>query len=100
MRMGLRVANSAISDKDFENIFVNVLNVHTPLKKTYIWANTVPYINKTLRKAIMKRSQLENKYYRCKLDADKIVCKRHTNFVSRLYEKERIRFYKNLDLKK
>ncbi len=75
-------------------------NVHAHLKKKIVRANTVPYMNKTLRKAMMRRSQLENKYYRTKLESDKITYKKQKNFVSRLYKKETIRFYKNLDLRK
>ena len=46
----------------FEEKFLKVLNKHAPLKKKFIRANHVPYMTKNLRKAIMKRSQLENKY--------------------------------------
>ena len=38
----------------------NVLNIHAPLKKKVIRANHVPYMTKSLRKAIMKRSQPES----------------------------------------
>ena len=43
----------------FEEIFVNVLNKHAPLKKKFLKANHAPYMTKTLRKAIMRRSQLQ-----------------------------------------
>ena len=46
----------------FEEEFLQVLNNHAPLKKKFIRANHAPYMTKNLRKAIMKRSQLENKY--------------------------------------
>ena len=46
----------------FEEEFLKVLNNHAPLKKRFIRANHAPYMTKNLRKAIMKRSQLENKY--------------------------------------
>ena len=43
----------------FEKIFLDVLNKHAHLKKKVVCANHAPYITKTLRKAIMKRSHLE-----------------------------------------
>ena len=46
----------------YEKIFLEVLEDHAPLKKKYIRANEVPYMTKTLKKAIMKRSQLESKF--------------------------------------
>ena len=50
-----------ISYKNFENIFLKILEHHAPLKKKIARANNVPYMTKTLRKAIMRRSDLENK---------------------------------------
>ena len=47
---------------DFENIYVEVLNSHAPIKKKIVRANHAPYMSKVLRKAIVKRSNLENKY--------------------------------------
>ena len=43
----------------FENVFIDVLNRHASIKKKVITANQAPYVTKALRKAIMKRSQLE-----------------------------------------
>ena len=45
-----------------EEEFLKVLNKHARLKKKFIRANHVRYMTKNFRKAIMKRSQLENKY--------------------------------------
>ena len=47
----------------------------------------------------MKRSQLESKYLKTKTELDKINFKKQKNFVSRLYKKERAKFFKTLDLK-
>ena len=48
----------------FENVFIDVLDRHTPIKKKVIRANHAPYVTKTLRKAIMKRSQLDKIYFK------------------------------------
>ena len=48
----------------FENVFIDVLNRHAPIKKKVIRANHAPYVTKALRKAIMKRCQLENIYFK------------------------------------
>ena len=47
-----------------ENVFIDVLNSHAPIKKKVIRANHAPYVTKALRKAIMKRSQLEKIYFK------------------------------------
>ena len=46
--------------EEFEEIFMNLLDNHAPLKKKIFRANNAPYITKKLRREIMKRSQLEN----------------------------------------
>ena len=37
------------------------------MKKKFVRANELPYMTKTLRKAIIKRSELESKYLKNKL---------------------------------
>ena len=51
---------------EFQNLFLRVLNIHAPSKVKYVRANEVPYMTNTLRKAIMTRSRLENKYRKTK----------------------------------
>ena len=46
---------------NFEKTFIATLNKHAPKKIKTFQGNQKPHINKTLRKAIMKRSQLKNK---------------------------------------
>ena len=46
----------------FEEYFSGVFNKNAPLKKKVIRANHAPYVTKSLRKAIMKRSYLEKLY--------------------------------------
>ena len=84
--------------RDFENIFLEILEKHAPIKKKFIRANHAPYMTKVLRKAMMKRSELETKFYRSKTLSDKIAYKKQKNFVSKLYKKEKKTFYSNLDL--
>ena len=64
----------------FEIEFLNVLNNHAPQKKKVIRANHVPYMSKPLRKGIMKRSQLENKYLQNSSNENKIRYKKQKNF--------------------
>ena len=50
----------------FETTFIEVLNKHAPLRKKFLRAKHAPYITKTLRKVIMRRSQVETKYLKTK----------------------------------
>ena len=69
-----------------------MLNKHAPLKKKLLRANHAPYITKTLRKAIMRRSQLETKYLKTKAQTDQ----KHKIFCSKLYKRERRKYYESL----
>ena len=48
----------------FENVFIDVLNRRAPIKNKVIRANHASYVTKALRKAVMKRSQLEKIYFK------------------------------------
>ena len=62
--MGILIAKSIKSYGSFENVFLNTLNKHAPIKKKMLRANHAPYTTKALRKAIMKRLYLENLYFK------------------------------------
>ena len=82
----------------FEEIFISVLNKHAPLKKKFLRANHAPYMTKTLRKAIMRRSQLQTKYFKNKSQNDYLAFKKQRNFCSKLYKKERKNYYNSLGI--
>ena len=47
----------------------------------------------------MKRSELESKYYKSSTIGNKNLYRKQKNFCSKLYKKERKKYYKNLNLK-
>ena len=67
---------------------MNLLDHHAPLKKKILRANNAPYITKKLRKAIIKRSQLENIYKKTLTEKSLKVYKNQKNYISRLHKKE------------
>ena len=69
----------------FENVFLEVLNKYAPFKKKIVRANHAPYMSKALRKAIMRRSALENKYLKDKKAETKRLYKKQKNYCSKLY---------------
>ena len=74
-----------LSLKSFKTTFSSTLETFAPLKQKYVRYNNSPFMNKTLRRAIMTRSKLKR---RCKLDRTTI------NFEK--YKKERnicVNFY-------
>ena len=63
---------------------METLNKHAPKKTKVFRGNHKPYINKTLRKAIMKRSQLKNKADKTKDPKDISKYKKQWNYVVKL----------------
>ena len=79
----------------FENVFMDVLIKHAPMKKKVIRANYSPYtLTKALRKAIMKRSLLEKIYFKKRTQESFKKYKKQKNYCSRLYKRERKSFLK------
>ena len=62
-----------------------MFNKHAPRKTKIFRGNHKPHINKTLRKAIMKRSQLENKANKTKDPKEILNYKNELNYVIKLY---------------
>ena len=81
----------------FEEVFLETLNKHAPAKQKIIRGNHAPYTTKGLRKAIMRRSELETKYHR---DIQSLrQYKKQKHFCSKLYKKERKKYYSRLNIK-
>ena len=47
---------------DFKYIFMKILDLHAPMKERVVRDNNQLFVTKKLRKAIMTRSRLKNKY--------------------------------------
>ena len=58
-----------ITYETFENVFLKTLDEFAPQKTKVVRANHKPYVTKEMRKAIMLRSQLQNKLFTYGTDA-------------------------------
>ena len=87
----------SVSCSNFDNLFFQVLDKHAPLKKKMLRANHSSYVSKPLRKAIMRRSYLEKIYFKKRTVDSLTKYKKQKNYCSRLYKKERKKFFDNLN---
>ena len=83
----------------FERIFLGSLDTHAPQKTKLLRANHKPYVSKKMRKAIMTRSRLQNKWYKHGRLEDQLAFKHQRNYCNRLCKKERRNYYENLNVK-
>ena len=97
--LAIKLGKSSTTCESFENNFLEVLENHAPEKSKYNRANQVPYMTKSLRKAIMKRSELQSKFFKNRSHQNMINYKKQRNFCSRLNKKEKKNYYSKLDTK-
>ena len=87
-----------ISYENFENIYMNVLNKHAPLRQKTVRANESPFMNKVLKKAIMKRSRLRNKYLRDNCNENENAYKKQRNICVNLLRKQKRSYFSRLNI--
>ena len=66
------------------------------MKQKTLRANEAPYMSKALRKAMMRRTELANKYHKSNTEYDYLRFRKHRNYVNRLYKRERKFYFNNL----
>ena len=71
--------------------FLKVLNRHATLKNKILRAKHAPYVSKALRKAITKRSCLENVYFKKHDSRSLTAYKKQNKYFSRLYKKNKFK---------
>ena len=85
--------------KELNEIFLKVLDKHALRKQKYIRANNSNYIIKALRKEIMNRSRLHNKFLRERTNESKIAYSKQRNICVSLLRKTKRDYFANLDTK-
>ena len=80
----------------FEYTFMKTCNRHAPMKKKFVRANEVPYMTKALRKAIMKRSELESKYLKNKSYQNMKIYQKIKNFAANYIRRKEKNFLRKL----
>ena len=93
----LSLSNLQNGDFDkFKFIVDSLLESHAPMKEKHIRRNQAPFMNKSIRKAIMVRTQLLNKFRKENSFINELAYKRQRNFCITLIKKTRRNFYNNL----
>ena len=63
-------------------------------------ANHAPHVAKTMRKAMMKRTEMQHNHFKIRSSENLKLFKRQGSFCSRLYKRERKNYFNNLYLSK
>ena len=82
---------------DFKKVYIDMLDLHAPMKKKFVRGNNAPFMNKTLSKAFMHRSKLKNKFNKNPTDVNKRLYNKQRNYCVSLLNKEKRKYYNDLD---
>ena len=82
----------------FTNIFIDILNLHAPLKKKYLRANHSKFISKELSKEIMLRSKIGNKLLKGKIDEARTKYRKQRNICVHFHCRPKRNYHNDLDL--
>ena len=94
---------SNLQNRDFDRfkfIVNSLLESHAPMKEKYVRRNQAPFMNKSVRKAIMVRTKLLNKFRKENSFINELEYKRQRNFCTTLIKKTKRNFYNNLNVNK
>ena len=72
---------------------------HVPLKEKHVRCNQATFVNKNLRKAIMTRSRLLNKFRQDRTISSHVAYKKQRNISVKLLRKAKKDFFNNLNVK-
>ena len=61
--LGNELNNKIHNYATLEKIFISALDKHFAFKKNLLRANQTPFMSKTMRTSILRRSQLQKKYF-------------------------------------
>ena len=87
LKLSLEAYNpSEFAVKDFQNVCLTSLN-SAPLKKKYVRASQVSFMNKELKMAIMVRSKLRNKFLKSRSEEDRKAYNKQRNMCVKLINK-------------
>ena len=85
--------------QEFTEIYQKTVNQYVPAKQKFVRGNHLPFMNKTLSKAIMHSTRFDNKYIGNKTDKNKIKYTKQQNYCVSLLKKLKTEYYSNLDVK-
>ena len=86
-----------MSNDNFIEIVDNILLRHLPLKYRYVRANDCPFMNKELRKTVMLRSKLRNRFKKHETESAKVAYKKQRNICTNLFREAKSDYYSNLN---
>ena len=80
-------------------VCVKTLDRFAPYKKRYLRGNKMPFMNKSLSRGFMRRSQLRSKYLKRRSETNRLAYAKQRNLCVSLLRKTKKHCYANLNEK-
>ena len=93
-------SKNIIDYSQFQSIFLEILNNIAPVKMKTLRFNNNPFMNKVLRKAIMTRSRLKDKFNSNSSAKKWKSYKKQRNFCLKLLRQTKEKYFNNINVKK
>ena len=90
---------NAVNYSQFHEIFLKTLDAIAPIKKKILRFNHNPFMSKAIRKAIMVRYKLKNKYNKNRTEETWDSYKKQRNFRVNLLRKTKKDYFNYLNIK-
>ena len=84
----------------FTGTALRILGKHAPIKQKTIRANESPFMNKNLKKEIMNRSRLKNKFLKHSSEENRLAYNKQRNLCTSILRKEKRNYFETLDTSK
>ena len=72
----------------YNELTMNIVNEHVPIKQKKLKGYRIPYMNGELRRAINVRNMMKRKWQKCKSNHNWVVFKTQRNLVTKLRKKK------------
>ena len=82
----------------FEETLIEIIDKHAPCKSKYVRANESAFMNKSIKKEIMHRTKLKNKFLQDPTIVNETNYKRQRNYVVSMIRTEKRFFFNNLNV--
>ena len=95
------LSNYGINNTEYDiflGTFLNILGKWAPMKKKYLRANHATFMTKEVRKAIMMRSKLRNKFLQDKNEKSRNDYRKQRNLRVALVRRVKQQYFSSLDL--
>jgi len=77
-----------------EKLLSEVIEDHAPLKRKFLKKESAPFMNSELRKAIFKRNQLRNRFWKCRTSGNWEDYRKMRNHVNALRRKSEMTYFR------